>query len=1484
MSLNIRKTTGNDAGIVTEPAGNEDNSIASGVNDVVEVTFATINPESKPNKKHINYAAPPNVTYIPSLVSKADVYRLLGQKPLVAGIKLPSLIAYSPPLQTTLNKISSDVVSTSTTTVVNNQTQTVGANAGISGLDVRPEIISILDLSPMWKQEVQNANSNSILQRQYTDTGMFLKFQQQTKLLRQESLLSILKQVRKATNQQKTYNDVRNDYLNEINVVENNLMFMKNIIDNINVIKKAFEIRLIPDENFKVNNSKGGQMRSVTPIKTFYTEGMGYSTNQYEAFSETKLFLQLLTDLNQRLKNYSFKFLDQLNLNRKTDYSPINIDLSEEVPGYKFDISNFSSINKDIINASAANTFNSFLNVLPKDSDSRIKLLTYILAKEYIVSSNMGNVKNKDILQKFNAPTVGDPFGSIIGDISPNILQTPRSRIGLSSLPYKSVNNLASTTVLPFENKFIDDPTNTNVNWIPGPFYYTENIINPTGNSWNTTEFETFVKSFSDTTQNAAKSLRTLMGIGLDSSISTLITPMVLNKKILEAFYTAFDKITSQEEDVAARFDPATYAQKLALQQQRDEIQKQLDAIKANIPVGTGEVVSGTGATLDQNAYQAGFGGTDMYGDYIPNPEDVNREIDNIKNPPAIPILERKIEELNRKINAITVPDPALLQPTIEQAVIMNMFSLASEYVDFKNLLFQYCIMAGLIRNSSNQNTSIYNILARNEINSVSKLESLSQTYEAAQVFATLLSGDKPLNQILTIDGATLVETLKTLANLITKSYIKYYGKVSAAKLDQVVSGFSNTTGKTINLSVSQTDIQSILERAALGQGTIGNINLIYQFVNLANTLFNSAQINGSNVQLLSDNSGRTRLNSLSVSTQLFMLFETFCQYAKKYSFITPGTTVKQDIFGNVQVVEDTVTRTSEGTVRFDRSGDTAENDQNANVNITFKTATSTETKVGVITFLTYIVDLTSTASVQKAIGILTKDYKEEEAQSERQSNPFFVSLEDNKKKIEKEYSDIDNIIGIYEVIADNLNNSLNIVKQFFTQNNLKSFLQTSGIPNLNLVRNISQIRISAQTFEDIKEKTSVPKKYVSGQDTKDVEMIVSDIPTVQEYDLLEKMMKLYVPGTSFSEEQIKRNFKVISVGLPSGFVKSLSDRINKGDINNQTFKDRQSDIIKINAYVRNAKYPDLVFKPISFIFDASLFLTKKNIIDVAPQEGESYQSVLNRLAMTDFEDPFNPVEIDLETLKKDPKYNFLTEDQYTDLLINHTTSYLFGLYSSLHTGVKPTEDTFVSPEKGERVLNPRMRSMLVEYCKSINVPGPTTEQNTSEILASPDISDTVKDLFRLFTYSSLVFNTSEVINRVLTPKLYDRIFYIPVQTYKHEIDIQRTKLYNPNIDFSLYNEHLIIKNSQGNAPARYYITDGNPDQIIIKDIFVNIETVSDTRKFSDQVTTQLPANKALIPGKQNGRNFNQIAVGVARGNLSRNSANPFANNNILKK
>jgi hypothetical protein len=1422
MSVNIRKTTGNDAGIVTNPAKETlGDSIASGVNETVDITFANLI-NRIPNTKNFNFVAPPNVSYNARKINTNTLYALLNQKPLQGGRTVPALISYSPPLEQTSAKLSQDSLNVAALTSTDNQLQ-FAASAGVSGQDLRPELISVLDLAPMWKALTNSANADSILQRQYTDSGLFLKFQYQTKQLRQDTLLSVIKNVKAANTQNNVFGPVRNDYLGEIQLVQNNLNFYKNVLDNINTIKKSFEIRLIPEENYKINQ------KNIPSIKKFFIENMKYTEEQYSIFSETKLFLQLLYDFNVRLKNYSFGFLDRLNLARRSDLSPINIDLSQETVGYNFDISNFQPQNNAIINASDPSTFNKFLSLLPIETDSRINLLTYVLAKEYVISSGLGNSKNQTLLKKFNAPNSGNPFVAILGDISNNILQAPQNRNGISSLTYVPLQGQSNVNVLPFETKYINDPNNSNLVWIPGDSYYSEQIIKPSGTEWNTEPYTTYISNYTSIVQNASDIITTLFNVEdtttAGQTIDKLLNPIDLQKKILQAFYVAFDKVTETEEEVASRLDPAKYLKKLALEQSKKEATEQLTEEQKNIPAGEFEV-SRQGGGLNSSGQRDNA--------YQPTEDGIDKAIDEIKNPPIVKALQKRIDDLTRQINELNVPDPGILEVTTEQALIMSIFNAANSDPDLKVTLFQFCILAGLIRNMPEQKTGLFNILARNEIDTVSKLSSL---------YSTMNTDLSQAENTSTVDGSKLFNLLKQSADAISGGYQKAIK--SESPNNPYVSGFNS--GKEITTFISISDISNVLQKAALAQGPFGNVNLIYQYINLANIFFESAQVNGSNVHLLNDNSGRTRLSSLSCSTQLFMLYEIFCQYAKKYSFIKIKGSISQDIFGKIQLTETIVSGSY--TVQADKQGD--QPDADGTVNVSFTAAVSSETKTGVINIVNLAIDLTNTGMTQKAIGLLTSDSKEEDLQTERSNNIYFVALENNKKKIQQEYDDISNILGIYKVIGDNLNLSLNQVKQFFTQDGLKAFLKSSPITNLNLIKNLSQLRISAQTFQDIRQKTNVPLEFVlnpgggtnSNTNIKDIEMIVSDAIVPEEYAALEKMLENYKPTTGFGEADIKRNYKILTVGLPSGFTKYLTDKISIRNVNDKTFRDRQGDIIYVNVYVRNAKYPNLIFKPTKLIFDASLFTTKKNLIDTKPQVGERYLDVLNRLSITDFEEPFNPKEVSYDSLKKDPKYNFLNEEQIKELIVNHTNSYLFGLYMSMTTGVKPSEDTFVFPTAPARILNPKARNLIDAYLKQLKLTVPSGESSTAQILANPDIGDDVKDLYRIFTYGSLVFNQGEVISRVLYPKLFDRIFYLPMQMYVMEIDIEKTKLLNPDINALLTplgNKIIYRKEGQNN---KYYLIDGKASEFILKDIFVQIETAEDTRQGTIVPTITQTAN-----------------------------------------
>ena len=90
MSLTIRKTTGNDAGIVTEPANNNNDTISSEMNQTVDVTYTTVLQNVKPNKKQLNYAAPLRVEYQQVPVAKNALNSSVGRTSI--NKKLPSAV------------------------------------------------------------------------------------------------------------------------------------------------------------------------------------------------------------------------------------------------------------------------------------------------------------------------------------------------------------------------------------------------------------------------------------------------------------------------------------------------------------------------------------------------------------------------------------------------------------------------------------------------------------------------------------------------------------------------------------------------------------------------------------------------------------------------------------------------------------------------------------------------------------------------------------------------------------------------------------------------------------------------------------------------------------------------------------------------------------------------------------------------------------------------------------------------------------------------------------------------------------------------------------------------------------------------------------------------------------------------------------------------------------------------------------------------
>lgn len=1453
MALNIRNKQSNDGGITTQPADDSlGDSLSSEINQKIDITLATLLPNLNKNINMKYLATRPRVAYTVTTVNKSDLTLQLG-KPIKSIV--PPLISFTPSLETTSRRLMNDVQNISNLSIANGQIQQIGSS-GISSRDLRPEIVAMIDFAPIWKQNPDgNANINSIVQRRYSDNGLFLKFQYQTKQIRQDTFINVLKNVRKTVNEKvNPFDSIRNDYLNEINTVQSNINYLKNVYDNIVAIKRSFEIRNISEQNYRT--LQGNKVTNIPTLKQYFVENLNNTEIQYKEYSETKIFLQMLYDLQLKCQNVSKTFLD-FELNRTvarialstfsarslqpsstTPNNPINI---EKFDSASFSLQNVSSVGQ-IINASEENFFTSFLSKLPSDPDNRIRLLTYLLAKEYSISRALGDPLNQQLFQTFGISDVGNPFPTIFGDIKDNILTPPDDKTSLAALAYDTIPENANANILIFENKYIEDENNSTKIWIPGNVYYTDQIINLNGSTWNTTRYSNYVSAYNKTVKNAIDNITKMLG--LDNSL----TGMDLNKSILDVFYTSFDKLTQEEENVASIIsrDPAKYQQKLALEAQKRDLTAQLESIGATSATLNLEARARDGGDIGESARR-----------YI---EDYNSNENNTRD-----AIKAKISEINQKLSDLSIPSvPEALKLTTEQALIMSMFNFANQNTQFKRLLFMYCITAGMVRNQPSDQSNIFVILAKKDIGTIQNLFKFGDYY-----------GDlTDPNQPLPTNGVDLIGYLKFLASgmasVYTNSFLPNSSDTSATGVD---------TGSELLVYLSSADVTDILVKAALGQDVIGNVNLIYQYITLANKYFTKAQINGVNKHLLPDNTGRTRFNSLSVSTQLLMLFEIICQYANKYSYIQRKFSDQINILGQINVTEEEIIPLPGGRYGRGRRFTAGRNNDGIGGNesresVQIFSTTAQETVSSVLNVIALSINAGKTAMLQKAITLLSSNPKEEDAQQERNNNNIFASLENNKKKIEKEYTDIQSGLGICQVIGQNFTVTLNQILQFFTQDGLKEFLKNSNIKNLDLVKNISQLRISSQIFDDIKKRTSVPEQYVpaaagetsSNSNTRDVQMIVSDNYTSAEYSLLEKFLSQnqYVPGTRISEDTISRNLKILTVGIPTGFNKNLIDKVNLQNLTAENFQDKQADIISVKVFVRNGKYPQLILKPVSYLFDISLFATKQNIIDTDPKVGERYVDVVNRMSIKDYENPFSPIDMSLEAIKNEPKYNVITEQQKTELFLNHINSNILNAYVNLMTGARISEDIFLNPEPTDRVLNQKARTLMDTYIKAIGLQPPASTMTITDVLSSNEMNDDVKDLYRLFTYGSLVFNQGEVNSRVMTPKIFDRIFYIPVNTYIVEIDIEETLKFVSKEDFSRlvgdqknYKRFLVQANEQ--RQQKIYLIDSEPDEFVFKDIFVQVETALNTEtreqtRTNTQGARGLTSNPAATTSQTNNR------------------------------
>jgi len=405
---------------------------------------------------------------------------------------------------------SGDSFDTSELTIANDKFQPAGTSDGISVL--RPEILSLFNFHAIY--------SGDSSKRQLNSYGKFIELNHQASYLHRDTTIEFFKNLTDSLASVNVEDDAKKkltdiQFASSKNNLENLLKILAYeiyVVNSLNAMEDKFDIKSLSDYRFKTDNH--------LTVKEIFTQKMGYTPDQYNMFTNSKVYMQMAIDLKNMLENYSFNLLNITDADRKKDSDPTKLDITYSTTNnFKFKIEQLNG-QKQSVNALEKTTFDKFVNSMPTNATNRVRILLTLISKELRVSKVLGNKNiSKLIKDLYNAGDVGSPFDNIIGIPQDSIFKRPNApETSLVSLAYIDVdkslnankNSTAKNYVLPFEKKYIDTVDKSST-YIPGSSYFIDSIFNTNGESLNLAPLNAYVDQVTNNTMFGSAVIKNLL-------------------------------------------------------------------------------------------------------------------------------------------------------------------------------------------------------------------------------------------------------------------------------------------------------------------------------------------------------------------------------------------------------------------------------------------------------------------------------------------------------------------------------------------------------------------------------------------------------------------------------------------------------------------------------------------------------------------------------------------------------------------------------------------------------------------------------------------------------------------------------------------------------------------------------------------------------------------------------------------------------------
>lgn len=1295
-----------------------------------------------------------------------------------------SSISSVSPVHTTTNSAQGLNSSTSTTSF-GTAGRIAGQNNKSGTSAVRPEIISVMDFVPIYN----GANSTNSNDFELTNHGKLLDIKIKSIALRRDNLVQLINSiVNSGVDQDNKTKQVIDEFNKEIQVINSFLSLAKDYLLSIDSIKDSFDLgKLFLNTNFSYGFSYYGQNQSFTKnvtIEQFLNQYSQISKDKIQAYSNTKLFQQLVVDTRSMLEKHSFGLLSDQDPDRVDDYNPISIDTSYSLRN-NFSLLSLNPQGSFSGNAANYQGFNAFYSLLSNTSkQDRVKLLITLISKEYRISKGLGNgaIVNK-MKNSFNVNSdTGSPFGTIFGIPSDDIFKLPSGGdSSLASLAIMSAGGTTSQFILPFEQKLIKD-SNTGI-------------------------------GVNNAQQNITSDSQYIPG-------STYFVDSI------------FDNISVQTDSIIFNTQP-------------------IESYMNNLITKINDM-----STIVRDLLQA----DNMFSNLWP-----------------LKMYMRYLNGIQLSTNKLVYQFKANKQ----QAIVAAIFRLANKDNELKKMLFEFLLIYGIIKESLNGTNRIFSVLGR-ELKNYTSFSILNSILGPNQ--SPVLEFTDP--QYFGPNASTFIPYAQALVNRIDYQ-IRNKDKASR---DQNVQNAINYS--EINKSSSQDDLEVFdninyvdISSALMGDLTPGasvstGENLIKQWMEIVDLFYDEAAGTYTIEHIIPDGSGRTRLSSMTTSMQLLCMFETMLSLTDLY---VKADFVKYNDSYNITstlILYNPKVQNIINTYLMDLVS------KNAN-----STTPQVQTEISITKFSQpQFASEVDYAQLQNSSFIMNGPNgpnvfgQTDQALNQLRTSNISSTISFNKKSsayqdfinsllvgshsttndiatcIAGEMKAIDGYLQIFDKIKGSLQNSLITLKTKFDSN-------TNGLLRAYAIYSNNDFRI-------LKEKTQIQNSLYLYDQTN---VLLKEALPVQATRLSDAYRPLFVGAPEsgnnspseteiamikklFSQEQfignagnINKKTKIVSVGIPAGFSKTFSSSVAKGRITSasslRTNTDN-SDIIKVNIYKRNHNYGELVYKPISFLFDLSMFQETIDFNDIVDLDSATFAKCVQNNYLLDYESlslTSANRKFKIDTIQNsNPKYYSVNDEQKIEIWKNHLTSYLISKYTNYMLNLSINEFMYYdtsSMRQGtffDSVTNVNQtelgiagtidqnkyrdfRDIVFKYIQQqLNVTLDKTKTN-KEIINDSAVPKNAKDVLRLMTNGSMVSDPGNLYNSLLAPKTFERIFFIPFDA-DSDFELDMTKTNSTPIGRATWNSDEFQQNKLVVKDGKYYLVPSKPDDTIINSFFVTLE------------------------------------------------------------